>query len=139
MEKFLLYPVFGMALLTLVVALRMVRQRYRAVAEGGLKPSFFNLNRGGQEPEYLIKTTQHYDNLFETPVLFYVVVLLIHGMKLADSGYVVLAWLYLLARIAHALVHMGRNRLLWRRNVFIVSMLVLYTLWGRLLISVVWG
>lgn len=70
---------------------------------------------------YAKQAEQHYENLFEMPVLFYVVLLLAFVTQTASVGLVFLAWAYVAARAAHSYVHLGENKLLLRRNVFLVS------------------
>ena len=69
-----LYPVFAMALLTFIAAVWLLRCRIKAV-KAGLTPLYFRLNHGAKLPDYVVQATQHYDNLFEMPILFYVVVI----------------------------------------------------------------
>jgi hypothetical protein len=132
MQAMMLYPMFAMVVLTIVVGVLMVKQRYRAVMEGGVSPAYFKLNRGGRLPDYLVRTSQHYENLFETPLLFYVGVLSIQVLQQADAIYLLLSWLYVLSRLAHAYVHIVINRLKLRRRVFLVSVWLLVFIWLRL-------
>ena len=132
MQAMMLYPMFAMVLLTIAVGVLMVKQRYRAVMENGVSPAYFKLNRGGRLPEYLVRTTQHYDNLFETPLLFYAGVLSILVLQQTDWVYLLLGWLYVLSRLAHAYVHIVINRLKLRRRVFLVSVWLLVFIWLRL-------
>ena len=134
-QNWILYPVIAMVLLVLYVGLRMLALRIKAVREDKLSPAYFLLNRGGKPPEYLTKVTQNYENLFEQPVLFYAVVMLIFVMEKADYGYLALAWLYFLTRLLHTLIHTSYNNLYHRKNTFLLSVIVLYAIWGRLLIQ----
>ncbi|MCG8425842.1 MAG: MAPEG family protein [Chromatiales bacterium] len=131
------FPVAGMAFLTLVVGVRLLQLRMRAVYKDGLNPGYFSYNRGAKLPDYLIKATQHYDNLFEMPLLFYLVALFVVLFEQVDLVYTLLAWCYLLLRAVHAVVHLGRNDLRQRRRLFLASSLVLYIMWGRLLLQLV--
>ena len=126
----ILYPLFAMFLLTLLVSLRTLQLRYRAVLRDGLPAGYFRHNRGGKPPGYLLQAEQHYNNLFETPVLFYAVVLVAFITQQVDQFGVILAWCYVLTRLAHAWIHLGKNNVLQRRNIFIVSTLLLTMLWG---------
>ena len=44
----ILYPMFAMVMLTLVIAMRMLQLRFRAVLNDSLNPAYFKLNRGGK-------------------------------------------------------------------------------------------
>jgi hypothetical protein len=125
----ILYPMFTLVLLTLLVGLRMLQLRYRAVFQDNLNPVYFKLNRGGKPPEYMTQAEQHYVNLFESPILFYVVIVLIYSLQFVDAMSLTMAWAYVLARLGHARVHMGKNVILRRRNVFLLSIALITLLW----------
>lgn len=127
----LLLPLVGMIWLTIGIALWMLKLRYRAVLDDGLNPAYFKLNKGAKLPDYLLRVTQHFENLLETPPLFYVAILLIMILGFIDSGYVVLSWLYLLSRLAHTYLHTTTNHVPHRKNAFLVSALVLIIIWAR--------
>lgn len=133
--SWILYPMFAMVMLTLVVAMRMLQLRFRAVLQDNLNPGYFKLNRGAKPPGYMLQAEQHYINLFESPVLFYVIVVLIYVLQFVDAISVSLAWGYVLARLGHAYIHTGPNRVLQRRNIFLLSITLLVTLWCYTLVK----
>ncbi|MGD8925404.1 MAG: MAPEG family protein [Thioalkalispiraceae bacterium] len=133
-SSLIVYPMFAMVILTVIVGLRMLQLRYRAVFQDNLNPVYFKLNRGGKPPEYMTQAEQHYINLFESPVLFYVIGVLLYMTQFVDVISLSLAWAYVLVRLAHAYVHMGHNRILMRRNVFLLSIALIVALWGYLFI-----
>ena len=128
----ILYPCFAMALITLYISIRLTVLRHIAVLRDGLNPSFFKHNRGGKPPEYLLRSEDHYVNIYEQPVLFYVVCILIYISGQADPFLLGLAWAYIGSRILHGIVHLHYNRITWRRNAFYLSSLVLFSQWGYL-------
>ena len=136
-KALMLLPVIGMFFLTAGIALWMLKLRYRAVLKDGVNPKYFKLNKGAKLPDYVVQVTQHYENLFETPLLFYIAIILVLVLNLTDTGYVVLSWLYLSSRLVHAYVHTTYNKLLHRKNVFIVSSVILVALWLRLMLGII--
>lgn len=138
-QTWMLYPLFAMALLTLIVALRMLNLRIQSVRSGKLSLGYFRLNQGGEEPEAMKKASQHYANLFEMPVLFYLVVVVIYITNTTSVLLLVLAWLFVGLRVGHAYVHMGYNNVLHRLNVFLLSTFVMYAMWfvwfGQMLLA----
>ena len=129
-------PVFGLVFLTVGIALWMLILRYRAVLQDGVNPAYFKLNRGAKLPDYLIRVTRHFENLSETPILFYLATLFILTLNLNDMVYIVLAWAYFLSRLVHAYIHTTVNKLRYRKNSFIVSSVILVTLWCKLAVDV---
>ena len=132
----LVYPMLAMVLLTFGVALALFRARLRAIREGHTAVSYFRLLQGSPEPEFLAKPTRHLVNLFETPVLFYAGCLA--AMVAGVDGPVVigLAWAYVLARLFHAWVHLGTNRIRVRIRAFAAGWLCLLALWLYVAVAV---
>ncbi|ASF47758.1 MAPEG family protein [Methylovulum psychrotolerans] len=132
-QALMVYPMVAMVLLTFVIGIWMLRLRIKAVKEGVLNPGYFLLNRGAKLPDGLAKVTQHYANLFEMPVLFYVACLAVIVTRNTDWLSLGLAWLFVAARVAHAYIHTGHNGLKHRRLAFLAGTVVLALLWLRLL------
>ena len=130
----IIFPMAALVLLTYGVGLWMLKLRFKAVREHGLSPAYFRLNQGGELPEDLIKASRHYANLYEVPVLFYAVCLTLLSTQQVDTGYLVLAWLFVLARYVHAFVHITYNKLKHRRWIFLIGIALQLTIWIRLLV-----
>ena len=136
LQATLLLPVLGMVFLTVSIALWMLKLRYKAVLKDGVSAKYFKLNRGAKLPEYLVRVTQHYENLFETPVLFYVAILFVLVLDINDVGYVLLSWAFFLSRLIHAYIHTITNRLKHRKYAFMLTSVVLISFWIRLSIDI---
>jgi hypothetical protein len=67
----LVFPMLAMVLLTFAVAVALFRARMRSVREGLVPITYFRTFEGATEPEFLVKPTRHFINLFEAPILFY--------------------------------------------------------------------
>ena len=134
-QTLIIYPLIGMVFLTLFIGVKGLILRIKAVRNDGLNPSYFLLNSGGKPPEYVTKYSQHYENMFELPVLFYVVSILLLVVEKVDVFYLALAWLYLISRIFHAYIHTTSNKLSIRKNIFLLSTIILYFIWSRLFIE----
>ncbi|HEX9138487.1 MAG TPA: MAPEG family protein [Steroidobacteraceae bacterium] len=126
---FLVYPMLAMVLLTFSVLVRLFRSRVRAVREGQLTMGFFQIWRGGTEPDYAIKPARHFVNLFEAPTLFYAACLAAMVVQTPGILIHVLAWCYVAARLVHTYIHLGSNRVGHRVRAYFVSWLVLLAMW----------
>ena len=114
----------------------MLKLRYRAVLQDGLNPKYFRLYRGAKLPDYLVKVTQHFDNLLEVPILFYTAIILLVALKITDPFYITLSWLFFISRLVHSFIHTTNNKLKYRKNVFILSVLVLIILWIKISVDI---
>jgi hypothetical protein len=132
----LVYPMAAMVLLAAVVLVRLYRARVAAVRAGLIEIGYFRNYLGAREPEASFRYSRHFTNLFETPVLFYAGCLAAMVAGVATTAMVALAWVYVAVRIAHAIIHLGPNRLRLRRNAYALGWLVLLAIWGHLTVSV---
>ena len=125
----IVYPVYAIFALTLFCMVRLGMLRVAAIKRGEIDPRFFALYRGYDEPDKLAAYSRHVSNLFEAPVLFYVIC-----VTAAISGQdgvlpVSIAWAYVALRYVHSYVHLTSNVVIVRFRVFVTSMIVLTALW----------
>ena len=134
----ILYPVFGMFLLTAMVLTRLAILRVGAVRGRMIKMSYYRFYLAdGSENDSMFFTSRNFINLFELPVLFYVVTVLIYVTGVVDLGFVVLAWLYVILRSVHSYLHVTSNYVPRRFNVYMMSAFILLVLWGKLAIHII--
>jgi hypothetical protein len=126
----ILFPAFAMMALTIFCMVRLGLLRWAAVRRGEIDPRFFLLFRGYEEPDKLAAYSRHVANLFETPILFYVIVLTAFVTGQTGNWLLGLAWAYVGLRLVHTYVHLTSNVVLTRFRVFVLSMLTLTALWA---------
>lgn len=132
----ILYPAFALMALTMFCMVRLGLLRLAAVRSGEIDPRFFVLFRGYDEPDKLAAYSRHVVNLFEAPLLFYVIVLTAQVTEQSDSWLIVLAWVYVLLRYIHTYVHLTSNVVIVRFRIFALSMATLFVLWAAVLTNV---
>jgi hypothetical protein len=132
----LIYPMFAMVLLTAAVLVILFRSRVAAVRSGLVSKAYFRIYQGEVEPESTAKPARHFANLFEAPVLFYVVCLAAMITHFTGIAMQVLAWIYVATRVIHTTVHLGGNRLRKRVRAYFFSWLVLLVMWIYLVVGV---
>ncbi len=140
MDEFgLIYPMFAMIVLTFAVLLALFRKRAQAFKKGTVSLSYFNTFQGETEPESSIKLSRHFANIFEVPTLFYVACLgaLVVGQN--AIAFQLLAWAYVIFRVAHAFIHTRSNKLRSRTAAYFASWIVLLVMWVYLVISIAVG
>ncbi|MEE8335332.1 MAG: MAPEG family protein [Candidatus Neomarinimicrobiota bacterium] len=125
----ILYPVFCMVLLTLLVSLKLMTVNVRASKNRQVPVNYFALYKG-QAPDNLIQARDHYKNLFELPVLFYVLCLIIYAGADVQFPDLVLAWAFVLSRAIHSFIRASSNRVSRRFMVFFTGYLILLIHWS---------
>jgi hypothetical protein len=126
---------FAMVLLTAFVLATLFRSRVGAVRQGLVSAAYFRIYQGAIEPESTAKPARHFANLFEAPVLFYVACLAAMITHFTGTAMQILAWVYVAARVVHAYVHLGGNRLRQRIRAYFFSWGVLLAMWVYLVIG----
>ncbi|MGH6859061.1 MAG: MAPEG family protein [Phyllobacterium sp.] len=117
------------ALIYAVYFLVLVRRRH-AVVSGQASARDFKLPL--KEPEASVTAIRNLTNLYELPVLFYVVCLALYAVNGATFLAVLVAWLFVVARIAHTFVHVTSNRLRLRQPIFAIGYILTGVLWVML-------
>jgi len=131
----LIYPMFAMVLLTFVVLVFTAFLRVRSVMRKDVSIDYYRVMVGHDAPERVVQVGRQLSNLFEMPVLFYVAGLAYLVLGLNSSGPVFLAWLFFLARVGHAVVHVTYNHPLHRLIVFMIGNACILAMWCWILQS----
>ena len=133
-----LLPLFVEVVLTLGLLLWLAALRRNDFQSGAVEPSRIAL----REPNWPVRTQQVaycFSNQFELPVLFYLLTILEIITRHADFVFVVLAWIFVLTRIAQAYVHTTSNVVLRRGSIYVVGALVLIAMWVIFMVRILLG
>lgn len=121
----------AMVAVTLLVWLRLYQIRLAEMRRSRINPQ----RLAGSADKHLLKDTRASDNfinLFEVPVLFYVLVLATLQAGAADAGFVALAWGFVLLRAVHSLIQCSYNRVMHRFTAYSLATVLLFVYAGRL-------
>jgi hypothetical protein len=140
MTQQMLYPVLAMVFLTLLVLLRLGYGRVRFLQTQHVHPQKVANRKGASEVfAPLGNLSDHFQNLLEVPVLFYVLTGFLLLLAKVDAGYVTMAWLFVAVRGVHTLIHCTYNKVLHRFLAFLTSTMILLVMWARLAIQLIAG
>lgn len=131
--KPLLIPLLAQVALTFLVMVIMYRKRVAEMKTKRIHPQRLKTRTGTHGVLVDAESSaNNYVNLFESPVLFYVAILLTLILMVQDSIIIALAWLYVASRFIHSLIHITYNRVMHRFWTFAFSSFVLLAIWTRL-------
>jgi len=68
-------------------------------------------------------------NLFEMPVLYFALVPLLLITRHADHVQIVLAWIFVVLRAVHSIIHIGPKKVAPRFLVYLIACVVLSAMW----------
>jgi len=123
-----LLPVFAHVLLVFILLFWMGKERRDALASREVHLRDIALG----EPNWPTKATQLANclkNQFEFPMLFYVLVALALPLRQADLLFVLLSWVFVVTRYAHAGIFATSNNVKQRSLAFSAGVIVLLVMW----------
>lgn len=130
MSHAMLLPCAALVALTALVWLRAVYERVAECRARGIAPQALATSR---EAARMLKNTQAADNLsnlFELPVLFYVLCLALTATGLDTQGDIAAAWAFVVLRAMHSLIHLTYNRVIHRFIAWMLGTVWLFGMWG---------
>ena len=128
-QSLIFQPMGVLALLTFIVLIQVPIRRFRAAFAGHVTADDFKLGESARVPGDVSLPNRNYMNLTELPVLFYVLCLMLYVSNSLNEVMLVLAWVYVGLRVLHSLIHVTYNHVFHRLTVFVLSNIVLGTMW----------
>jgi len=132
----IIYPMFALVVLTFVVGLSTGISRFMSVKNGDVDPRYFKLLSGYTPPENIVKLGRNFSNLFEVPVLFYVLGIILLILDINSNLMLGLAWAFVILRIAHSIIHITYNHPIHRFLVFLSSSILVLIMWVNLILMI---
>ena len=130
-----LLPLFVQVALTFALLVWAGWLRVHAV-RGGVVASRDVALREPNWPPHIRQVANAYQSQVELPLLFYVLTILAWITKQADLLFVLLAWVFVLLRIGHAVVHVTSNNMAQRAALFIGGAIVLAVMWAIFMLRI---
>ncbi|WP_029349245.1 MAPEG family protein [Bosea sp. 117] len=125
----ILLPVFVQVALVFALLFRLLFLRIEAVRAGAVDVrAIVDDDRAWPRRARLVNNAIR--NQFELPVLFYALVAFALLTRKADIAFVVLSWVFVASRLAHALVHAGSDNVRLRLFFFAIGVLILLLMWA---------
>ncbi|MDX1810821.1 MAG: MAPEG family protein [Gammaproteobacteria bacterium] len=127
-QSLIFIPFFGLMLLTISVWFYMYYLRISYLTKNQVDPQKLSNSRQLEDiiPEKINSPSENLNNLFELPVLFYATCLFLYTTNLVDTTSLLLAYLFLLFRIIHSVIHCTYNKVMHRFYAYILSSIVLW-------------
>jgi hypothetical protein len=126
--QMVLLPVFVLVGLTFALLLGMASARTRALTKREVSLKEIALG----QPNWPTRAAQIgncFSNQFELPLLFYVLIALALPLRHADLVIVLLSWVFVVTRFAHAGIFVTSNNVQQRSLAWFAGVLVLFAMW----------
>jgi hypothetical protein len=126
--QMVLLPVLVLVGLTFALLLWMASVRGRAL--GNRETSLKDIALGQPNwPERTARIGNCFSNQFELPLLFYILIALALPLRHADLVIVLLSWVFVVTRFAHAGIFVSSNNVQQRSLAWFAGVLVLLAMW----------
>lgn len=129
-------PVLAQILLTMSVFVRLATAKSKAAKSGEVNEERRALHDDAW-PESVIQINNNIRNQFELPVLFYVLCFILWAVGTTNILVHTLAWIFVVSRVVHVVIHTGSNFVPLRRKVFMFGFCVVFALAMSALIAIV--
>jgi len=123
-NNYIFIPVIIQVALTLWLYIYLAIAKSRAVKLGEVNEDRRALHDDAW-PDRVLQINNCIRNQFEVPVLFYILIGVLWGVGGINIYIHAAAWVFVLSRIAHAVIHTGSNYVPLRRKVFMAGCCIL--------------
>jgi hypothetical protein len=121
-------PFFAMMFLTLFVWIYLYIRRIRFITKNKIRSQDLTVSGALAKisPPFVSNPSDNFKNLFEIPVIFYALVLYLFVTKHVDTVYVSAAWIFVIFRAFHSIVHCTFNLIMLRFYLYLFSTLTVW-------------
>ena len=123
-------PCAAMVGLTALVWLKLYVDRLGEMRARDIDPQQLATVRDAAGKLERTGAADNFRNLFEVPVLFYLLCVALALTGGSTPGFVAAAWAYVGLRVLHSLIHVTYNRVVHRFLVYVASTLLLFVMWA---------
>lgn len=129
------WPMLAQVALIACVWVRMYLLRIAEMKSRRIHPQKLALSQPKGNLLEDTRAADNFNNLFEVPVLFFIVCLVMLVTGIESLPLLLLAWGYVLLRSLHSLIQTTYNKVLHRFSVYVASTLVVFALWAGVAIE----
>lgn len=132
----IIIPCLAMVALTAVVWLRLYFERVGEMRSRGIAAQAIASSREAAKKLHNTNAADNFSNLFEIPMLFYVLCILAFAANAVTPLLVAGGWAFVILRAIHSFIHCTYNQVMHRFTVYLISTLILFALWGVFAIKI---
>ena len=125
-------PVFAMMLLTMMVWIYMYTRRIPFINSLKIEPNKITPTELSRlSPPTVSNPSDNLKNLFEIPIIFYALLLILFVTNQVDTFYLSMSWVFVLFRVLHSVVHCTINIVMLRFALYVISCASLLAILAR--------
>tara|TARA_Y100000992_G_scaffold93218_1_gene60006 strand:+ start:207 stop:617 length:411 start_codon:yes stop_codon:yes gene_type:complete len=132
----LLFPGLVLMALTMVVSFYHTYGSMRLMKPGNDWEKGIPSDPYPNAPKDLQMVKNNIKNLFEYPIIFYALLILIYTLDKSDIPFIYLSWIYVLMRIVHSFYHIFMDNTHLRGGFWLISQFILLAILIRFIIII---
>ena len=132
----LLFPGLVLMALTMVVSFYHTYGSMRLIKPGNDWEKGIPSDPYPNAPKDLQMVKNNIKNLFEYPIIFYALLILIYTLDKSDIPFIYLSWIYVLLRIVHSFYHIFMDNTHLRGGFWLISQFILLAILIRFIIII---
>ena len=132
----LLFPGLVLMALTMVVSFYHTYGSMRLMKPGNDWEKGIPSDPYPNAPKDLQMVKNNIKNLFEYPIIFYALLILIYTLDKSDMPFIYLSWIYVLLRIIHSFYHIFMDNTHLRGGFWLISQFILLAILIRFIIII---
>jgi hypothetical protein len=132
----LLFPGLILMALTMVVSFYHTYGSMRLMKPGNDWEKGIPSDPYPNAPKDLQMVKNNIKNLFEYPIIFYALLILIYTLDKSDLPFIYLSWIYVLLRIIHSFYHIFMDNTHLRGGFWLISQFILLAILIRFIIII---
>ena len=122
-------PCVALVALTVVVWIRLYVDRISEMRARRIKPQALSTSHEAAQTLQHVNAADNFRNLFEVPVLFYVLCVSLAVTQSVTPMYLWGAWIYVALRTVHSFIHLTYNRVMHRFVAYALSTILVFAMW----------
>ncbi len=123
-------PCVALVAITAIVWIKLFIDRLREMRARNIEPQLLATRREAGDRLAHTGAADNLANLFELPVLFYVLCIALAASNLINAGFVYAAWAYVALRAVHSFIHCTYNQVTHRFAAYALSSVILFVMWA---------
>tara|TARA_B100001758_G_scaffold113622_1_gene97319 strand:- start:33 stop:413 length:381 start_codon:yes stop_codon:yes gene_type:complete len=123
-----------MIILTMFVTLRLIIIAVNLVQTKQVHIKQFKMF-DGEIPQYALNAREHFKNMFEIPILFYVLCIISITTNNYSQTDVNIAWGFAISRLLHTVVRIPNKNVIMRFTFFVIGLFFLGIGWIRFIVN----
>lgn len=113
---------------------KMFVRRVTSIKNKEISIKYFQSYCGAELPQNIQIAGRHFDNQFQLPMIYFITCITSLGLSINHLAFIALAWVFVVTRIIHSIIHLGGNNVSHRLYAYASGWFVILSMWVLLIV-----